>query len=167
MSSGESMKHLFMSYCHKNKTIVHRIAEELQHLKYEIWIDKNLYGGNKLYTEIEKGIRASHTFICFISKDYCVSDNCVKELSFAHENKKKILPIMLDREMCNGVGFLISNLLRFNSYRAPDSFEPWSNEHFEKLALSIFDALSEVCVNCSKLIESKQLSDTKKVCFIK
>ena len=73
---------------------------------------------------------------------------------------------MLDRDMCNGVGFLISNLLRFNSYRAPDSFIPWSNEHFEKLVNSIFDVLSEVCINCSKLTAVKKIVETEKtVCF--
>ena len=159
MNSCEFIKHLFVSYCHKNKSIVHKIADELHLLKYELWIDKNLFGGNKLYTEIEKGIRASHVFICFISKDYCESDNCVKELSFAHENRKKILPIMLDRDMCNGVGFLISNLLRFNSYRAPDAFNPWSNEHFERLVHTIFDALTEVCINCSKSLKAAKSSN--------
>ena len=105
-------KNLFVSYCHRNKLIVHRIADELQNLNYKLWIDRDLHAGNKLYTEIEKGMQESNLVICFISKSYCESEDCVKELSFAHEKRKNILPIMLEREVSNGVGFLLSNILK-------------------------------------------------------
>ena len=152
MNKCNFTKHVFISYCHKNKEIVYKVVDNLNLLNYKIWIDRKLNAGNKLYTEIEKGMTESHLIICFISKFYCNSEDCVKELSFAHENKKKILPIMLERETSNGVGFLVANILKFYAFKEPDTFEPWSNQHFEKLTQTIFEVFSQECTECSKSI---------------
>jgi hypothetical protein len=152
-------KNLFVSYCHRNKLIVHRIADELQNLNYKLWIDRDLHAGNKLYTEIEKGMQESNLVICFISKSYCESEDCVKELSFAHEKRKNILPIMLEREVSNGVGFLLSNILKFYAFKQPDTFEPWSKDHFNRLSQTVFDLLSKICIKCSKSVSATTNND--------
>ena len=47
---------IFVSYCNKNKQVVHRVADELEKLKYKLWIDRNQYPGIHLYSEIDKGV---------------------------------------------------------------------------------------------------------------
>ncbi len=79
--SCEGKNQLFLSYCHCNKEIVHRVADELTKLNYKIWIDKDLIQGNMLFADIQKGIENSHLVICFISENYCKSKNCLKEIS--------------------------------------------------------------------------------------
>jgi hypothetical protein len=50
------IKHqIFISYCSKNKQIVHRIADELENLKYQVWIDRQQLPNIHLYSEIAKG----------------------------------------------------------------------------------------------------------------
>jgi hypothetical protein len=97
--------HLFISYCHKNKQIVHKVAEKLQQ-KYEIWIDLNFNNGN-LYREIANGIDESQIFVCFVSKEYCESETCCKEIQLAYDSKKIIMPIMLEREEKMELNYLL------------------------------------------------------------
>ena len=145
---------IFISYCWKNKQVVHKVADELQKLNYNVWIDRDQIPGVNLYTEIANGMRNSHIFMCFISNDYCVSKICMKEVSLAHESGKIILPVMLVRSATNGVELLVSDLLRFNAYRDNEKFDPWSQTHFKSLTETILQILSETCKKCSKLVSN-------------
>ena len=89
-------------------------------------------------------------FICFISKDYCNSIYCLKELSLAHDCKKKILPVILERDgVFNGVDLLVENVLKYEAFKRENKLEPWSHNNFEKLNEKIFNILSKVCIKCS------------------
>jgi hypothetical protein len=148
-------KPLFFSYCHKNKIIVHKIADELEKLNFKIWIDRDLTAGVELFPEIEKGIIESHMIICFISNDYCKSNNCQNEITFSKLERKQILPIMLEKvfnDCSNGVMLNLAGILRFNSYEEGSMFEPWSKDHFEKLSKTIHDTLSKLCTICSESV---------------
>jgi uncharacterized protein with NAD-binding domain and iron-sulfur cluster len=158
--SCESKKQLFVSYCHSNQEIVHRVADELTKLNYKIWIDRDLIQGNKLFADIQKGIEISHIVICFISKNYCESENCMNEITLAYTQKKKILPIMLDdyfKQEQKGIKFMISQINSFYAYKQPDTFSPWNNNHFEKLKETIFKLLSEISPISSKNIKNSNV----------
>ena len=106
--SCETTKQLFISYSHADKIIVHKIADELEKLHYKVWIDINDLGGGEIISdEIRKGINYSHLVIPFISKSYCESEACEKELRYSDKIKKKIFPIMLERIKDNEVDYLI------------------------------------------------------------
>ena len=157
--SCESKKQLFVSYCHSNQEIVHRVADELTKLNYKIWIDRDLIGGNILFADIQKGIENSHIVICFISKNYCESNNCMIEINFANNKNKKILPIMLDdyfKVEQEGIQLMISRINSFYAFKQPDTFSPWNNNHFEKLKGTIFQLLSEICPICSNQIQNEK-----------
>jgi hypothetical protein len=148
-------KPLFFSYCHQNKNIVNKIADELEKLNYKIWIDRDLVAGLTLFPEIEKGIIESHMIICFISKAYCQSEICRKEIGYAQKKSIKILPIMLervDKDCSNGVDFIISDILTFYAFKKPDMFDPWSMDHFNRLCETIHVTLSNICKICSKSV---------------
>ncbi len=150
---------MFVSYCHSNKEIVHRVADELTKLNCKIWIDRDLIGGNMLFADIQKGIQTSHILICFISKNYCESENCMNEITLAYKQKKKILPIMLDdyfKQEQKGIQFMISQINSFYAFRQPETFSPWNNNHFEKLKRTILQLLSEICPICSNNIKNSR-----------
>ena len=160
---SENEKQIFISYCSKNKVIVHRVADELEKLDYKIWIDRNINAGSDLYKEIANGLENSYLFICFVSREYCESKICIKELSLAHKTDKVILPIMIDRKPTNAVELLVADLLRFNAYKDGDKFDPWSQNLFEKL----LNTINEVLIlrrNPSKSLESKEEKSQVEVC---
>jgi hypothetical protein len=158
--SCETKNQLFVSYCHSNKEIVHRVADELTKLNYKIWIDtRDLTQGNKLLANIQSGIQTAHIVICFISENYCKSKNCMIEINFAYNKDKKILPIMLDdyfKVEQEGIQLMISRINSFYAFKQPDTFSPWNNNHFEKLKGTIFQLLSEICPICSNQIQNEK-----------
>jgi hypothetical protein len=155
--SCEGKKQLFLSYCHKNKEIVHRVADELIKLNYKIWIDRDLIQGNIFLADIQKGIENSHVIMCFISKNYCDSKNCMIEINFANTQNKKILPIMLDdyfKVEEEGLKLMLSRILSFYAFKEPETFS--SRNHFEKLEKIIYQLLSEICPTCSKEVKNEK-----------
>jgi hypothetical protein len=157
--SCDTKNQLFVSYCHRDQEIVHRIADDLKNVNYKIWIDRDLIGGNILFADIQKGIENSHIVICFISKNYCESNNCMIEINFANNKNKKILPIMLDdyfKVEQEGIQLMISRINKFYAFKQPDTFSPRNNNHFEKLKQTIFQLLSEICPICSKKIKNEK-----------
>jgi hypothetical protein len=157
--SCESNKQLFVSYCHRDREIVHKIADELTKVNYKIWIDRDLIEGNMLFADIQNGIEISHLVICFISKNYCDSQTCMDEITLTRNQKKKILPIMLDdyfRFEQEGIRLMLSRINSFYAFKQPDTFSPWSNNHFEKLKETVFQLLSEICPKCSKKIKNEK-----------
>ncbi|XP_038893500.1 TIR-only protein-like [Benincasa hispida] len=57
---------------------------------------KNMKPGDKLFGEIEEGIRSCKVGIAVFSPRYCESYFCLHELALMVENKKKIIPIFVD-----------------------------------------------------------------------
>jgi hypothetical protein len=113
-----------------------------------------------MLADIQKGVETSHIVIFFISKNYYKSKNCMAEINFAYDLKKKILPIMLDdyfKVEDEGIKFMISRTNTFYSFKQPDAFFPWTNNHFEKLKETIFQLLSEICPICSNKIKNEKL----------
>jgi hypothetical protein len=159
-SSCEIKKQLFVSYCHADQRIIHRIADELTKLNYKIWIDtKDLTQENKLLANYQNAIENSHIVICFISKNYIQSDSCMVEITHAYNQKKKILPIMLDdyfKVEQEGIQLLLSRIKSFYAFKQPDTFSPWNNNHFERLQGTIFQLLSEICSICSNNIKNEK-----------
>ena len=133
-------KKIFISYCHKNAEAVRNIAEKIQK-HYKIWIDINdLESGVDLKKQLADGLKSSDLFLCFISSSYCESTSCIQEFSFAESLHKSIFPVMLEKEASNGIDLSIANLNRFNAYKSPNTFEPWtqnSDALYEKLLAEI------------------------------
>jgi hypothetical protein len=137
---------IFISYCHANEVIVHKIANELKKLNYKIWIDIDMMNGKNSNDDIQQGINNSHLFICFVSKAYCKSNSCYKEITYS-EGKKIMLPITLDdyfqKQECE-IGMLLKPLNKFYAHKEGKKFSPWSGDHFERLKEKI-KMKSKIC----------------------
>ena len=134
---NKNNQNIFLSYSRSNKNIVWKIADRLRDI-YPIWIDRDrLTGGVRLDKAIADGVRSSILIICFISKAYCESDACNEEFALAKELKKKMLPVMLEREATNGIELTISKLNKFYAFKEKDVFNPWSEGLYQKLLNNI------------------------------
>ncbi|MBL1226498.1 toll/interleukin-1 receptor domain-containing protein [Enterococcus sp. BWR-S5] len=75
-----SKKKIFVSYCHKNKTVVGDIIDNLRSYGLDFWIDEEQIDvGDRLMERIDKGMREADIPIVFLS-------NATKESMYAkHE----------------------------------------------------------------------------------
>jgi hypothetical protein len=141
---SKNLKNIFISYSHADKVIVHQIFDKLK-ANFTVWIDEvNLIGGDDLYEKIAGGLRNSSLFICFISEQYCVSNNCKREIALADNLNIKILPVMLQREAKNGIELYIATLNTFYAFKKPNVFDPWSEDLYQRLEENILDLTKEV-----------------------
>jgi hypothetical protein len=136
-------KQIFVSYCHKNKEVVHKVASRLKE-KYPIWLDiYNLKPGDNKDKEITDGVTDSCLFICFISNFYCSSEACTDEFYLAKKLKKIIFPIMLERSGSNGIELTISKLNTFYAFKEDETFDPWNEDLYQKLLETIINITEE------------------------
>jgi hypothetical protein len=113
-------------------------------------MDKNeLLAGELLYEELTNAVTQSHIVIACLSKEYLKSNNCRRELVFASERGKHIIPVLMceDKKVefgtwpCNHqVFFLLADTL----YIA-DIYKPLTNGSLEAKPLQSFlDQLQNV-----------------------
>ena len=136
---------IFISYNQRSSSeVVQQIVSKLENEqeKFKIWLDRNeMNAGVEHYKKMEEGLRQSKMVLCFINKEYCESQNCTSEASFANElNLKRIFVVLepdLSKQNLNGIGILMAGNLRLNAYKAPNTFKPWSEDLYNKLVSSI------------------------------
>ncbi len=88
---------LFISYSRKDKHIVDRFVSELRKKNYNVWIDSNgVCSGDRFEEKICKAIQDSSVVLFFSSKDSNQSIWVEREISYASDNDKRIIPIKLD-----------------------------------------------------------------------
>lgn len=92
------MTKLFISYAHADGEIVLNISKELQQAGYEVWIDTHgIRGGTLWGSEIVRGIKECDIFLLFVSSKSILSDYVRREVDIAFEEKRKIIPIRLEK----------------------------------------------------------------------
>ncbi|KAH9490682.1 hypothetical protein Btru_032756 [Bulinus truncatus] len=74
-------EHIFISYCHANKALVHKIYNSLKDMGYSIWIDEEQMEGNLLDGMSEAVEKAWLVLMC-ISEHYKNSQNCRREAEY-------------------------------------------------------------------------------------
>lgn len=93
---------IFISYSHKNKKFVDKLAAHLVKHKARVWIDRwELNVGDSIIDRIQDAIQASDALIVVVSKASMASQWCKKELSsgFLKELEEKrvvVLPVLIE-----------------------------------------------------------------------
>ncbi len=87
---------IFVSYAHDNSAEVLKVIADLQKRGFRIWYDEGIAPAADWAETIADRIDNCSYFIAFYSKPYDVSDYCKKELTYAQDQKKKLLLIILD-----------------------------------------------------------------------
>ena len=87
---------VFISYGHDDKAFVQELATTLAKDNIEAWWDfDKLKGGHDWQKEIQQGIKRCDFFIVVLSPTSVDREWVLKEITYANEYKKKIIPLML------------------------------------------------------------------------
>jgi hypothetical protein len=90
------MGHIFISYSHKDKEYVHRLAEALQNVNFDVWIDDRIDYGTRWPLVIEDAVDTCESFILVASRNSHESTWVQHEFARAQRLNKRIFPLLLD-----------------------------------------------------------------------
>jgi internalin A len=94
-SKNQTVK-VFISYGHDDKAFVQKLANNLAKENIESWWDFDaLKGGHDWQKEIQQGIKRCDFFIVVLSPNSVDREWVLKEITYANEYKKKVIPLML------------------------------------------------------------------------
>jgi hypothetical protein len=97
MASKYNFSDIFISYSRKTSPFVRKIADDLTKRGYEIWVDwEDIPETADWWEEICAGIDAANTFIFVVSPASAESSVCYKEVDYAHQNHKRIVPLLAE-----------------------------------------------------------------------
>lgn len=89
-------EYIFVSYCHKDKTSVFPIIEQLVRDGYRVWYDEGIDPGSEWPEIIAQHLNECSVCIAFISENSLNSHNCRREITFALLKKKNFISIILE-----------------------------------------------------------------------
>ena len=88
--------YIFVSYSHKDSSVVLSYIEKLYSLKYRVWYDEGIAPGSEWPKNIEDHLKSCECVLIFVSKDSLSSINCENEVKSAIEEGKEIIEVSLD-----------------------------------------------------------------------
>ncbi|HEU0293259.1 MAG TPA: COR domain-containing protein [Anaerolineales bacterium] len=96
--SKNQAKKVFISYAHKDKSFVSKLAGELESQNMKVWWDfDRLKGGQDWQKEIERGIKQCDFFLVALSPDAVASEWVGNEITYATLAQKAIIPLHLKK----------------------------------------------------------------------
>ena len=90
------MRHIFISYSHKDKDYVHKLADALQSEGFEVWIDDRIDYGTRWPLVIETAIDSCDAFILIASENSHESEWVQHEMARAKRMEKQLFPLLLN-----------------------------------------------------------------------
>ena len=94
------MTDVFISYASENSELRDRIKNALSHHIITTWVhNKDIRSGQDFAVAINEGIEQADSLIFFISNESLQSEYCIKELNYALELNKRIIPILIEKEI--------------------------------------------------------------------
>lgn len=129
---------VFLSYEQTHRQIVTQLKEELQERSYFCWLDTTdaLNRTSSLSSETQGAIQTSTVFVGCITNRYVQSGRCLQELSYAKQNNKPIILLLLERMNWppRQITNLVSGLpcIQFYHTTLIASSTPWSSEEFHE-----------------------------------
>jgi formylglycine-generating enzyme required for sulfatase activity len=91
----EELKYFF-SYARKDSAFVLRLAKELREVGVNLWLDQlDILGGQRWDRAVEDALQTCQGMIAVLSPEALASHNVMDEVSYALEERKIIIPILL------------------------------------------------------------------------
>ena len=144
MSKGQSLREswsksvtmsaeVFVSYARTDRERVVELVERMRSAGIGVWVDEGgIHGASLWGQEIVDAIDASKVMVLMISDSSITSDNVVKELSIASEDKKPILPVYLHRsEIPKSMRYQLAGIQHI------EFFEGQEDEAFQSMLVSL------------------------------
>lgn len=151
MSSDNKLNDIFLSYQWDSQQEVLKLKEFLIKNGYQVWMDlTGLSGGDTLTEKLAEAISNSKIVICCITRKYAKSTMCRKEIHFAINEGKPLIPLMFEdvkiSELVGGVGFLISDILRINLHKDDAVKQTWLGPLSQEVLNAIRDVLKDSAI---------------------
>ncbi len=117
------MYDVFISYNWEIKDQVKKLYQVLTSLNYKVWMDQTDLNADSspLTAELATAIKNSKVFLSCITKVYCRSFNCNREIEYASAKNKQMITLMIENidpvtideievtghDQKSGIGFII------------------------------------------------------------
>ncbi|MDB4808099.1 toll/interleukin-1 receptor domain-containing protein [Verrucomicrobia bacterium] len=124
---------VFVSYARTDRERVVELVERMRSAGIGVWVDEGgIHGASLWGQEIVDAIDASKVMVLMISDSSITSDNVVKELSIASEDKKPILPVYLQRsQLPKSMRYQLAGIQHI------EFFEGQEDEAFQSMLVSL------------------------------
>jgi len=87
---------IFFSYSRYDSAFVLKLANDLRNAGFSVWLDQlDIPPGKHWDKEIEIALNNANCVLAIISPKSLASDNAMDEISYALEEKKRVIPVML------------------------------------------------------------------------
>jgi pSer/pThr/pTyr-binding forkhead associated (FHA) protein len=86
---------IFISYARQDDAAVQSLAADLEQARQQVWLDRDLAGGDAWWPEILAQIRSSTVFVFALSDNSLRSKPCRTELGYAEALGLPILPVQV------------------------------------------------------------------------
>ncbi|TNE60150.1 MAG: TIR domain-containing protein, partial [Alphaproteobacteria bacterium] len=111
----------FVSYAHKDKGAAEQIIAALTQNGVNTWYDLGIAPGTIWRNELAEKIQGCQTFLFLQSAQSLQSENCQSEISYALEQKKKVVVVRLDRtELPGGMALAIGERQAIEKFDLPE-----------------------------------------------
>ena len=114
------MFRIFISYNNENREIVKTLADDIATLGHQVWLDRELTGGQAWWDQILAEIRQCHVFVFALSPEALDSHPCKLEHEYASSLNKSVLPIMVSDGVSAGLLPPALSKLQHVDYRRQD-----------------------------------------------
>ncbi len=84
---------IFITYAREDGSIVAQLGDDLEGTQRQVWIDRDLTGGQAWWEEILKQIRTCDLYVFALSASSLGSRPCLRELEYAQALGRPLLPI--------------------------------------------------------------------------
>jgi len=88
---------IFISYSRKDSEYMSEFSKSLRNAGANLWSDKQIVPGGLWDNSIETALTSCDVIIVLISKASVNSNNVMDEVSFALEENKKVIPVLLEQ----------------------------------------------------------------------
>jgi len=121
------MARVFISYSKQDEKLANRVVKFLKKRGHKIWMDKDcIRGGDKYPEKISNGIDAADVFMPLISEKSIESEWVRKEINYASEKKKIIIPVIMDGvEIPEWLKLVLSGINRVDFPGKSSDYDPW------------------------------------------
>ena len=110
--------YIFVSYAHKDSSVVFRLVEQLNERGYRIWYDEGIEPGSEWPEYIANHLLGAEMVLSVLTPSAVNSVNCRREINFALSKNKPVLTIyMEDIELPVGLELQLSSQQSVLYYR--------------------------------------------------
>jgi len=129
---------IFLSYQWSSQSAVLKLKSNLEQAGYACWMDiGQMGGGDKLFAQIDAGIRGAKVVICCMNQAYPQSDNCSREVHLTISTGKSIIPLQMEKQIWppeGALGPIMSEYLYVRFYdRETNDPDAWPQDRFVEL----------------------------------